>query len=171
MDSAPLSADGWADGGVQDLVGRQNKKEYDSFLTSEPHDVSFQTLLKTDAGVVWRRAQECMAEKNFAGCILWLHRAIESDPNSSSHWADAGAVFVHHSPEYRREAVEQFELAILVGSRAISPRTSTMENCLEQLKAPWRAPIGTIFAYWSSMSNHWEARERVEPPGVRAHRA
>ena len=108
--AALVSADGRPDDGLQDLVGRRNKKR-----------IRFALARGTSGGTVsdsrnmtqsyLEKAQECMAEKNFAGCILWLHRAIESEPDSSSHRAMLGRC-LSAIPEYRREAVEQFEMAI-----------------------------------------------------------
>jgi tetratricopeptide (TPR) repeat protein len=117
------------------LSDDESKKEYDSLLVrgakEEPSDVR-----KLTQGYL-EKAQECMAEKNFAGSILWLHRAIESEPNSSSHRALLGRC-LSAIPEYRREAVEQFEMAIELDPRNLTAHLQYGE-LLEHLKLPGRA--------------------------------
>jgi tetratricopeptide (TPR) repeat protein len=148
------------------LSDDKTKKEYDSFLTSESHDVLPDSRKLTQGCL--ERAQECMAEKNFAGCILWLHRAIESDPNSSSYRAMLGRC-LSTIPEYRREAVEQFELAIQLDPSNITAHFHYGE-LLEQLKAPWRARSHYLRVLELD-ANHWEARERLNRLGASAPRA
>jgi hypothetical protein len=104
------------------------------------------------------KAQECMAEKNFAGCILWLHRAIESEPKCSSHRAMLGRC-LSSMPEYRREAVEQFEEAIRLNPRNIIAHLH-YGDLLEQLKAPWRARYHYLRVLEIDI-NHCEARRRL----------
>ena len=82
-------------------------------------------------------AQECLAAKNYVGSILWLRRAIEAEPHSSRY-----RVMLGHSlaavPEYRHEAVEQFEKAIQLDSRNIAAHFQYAQ-LLEQMKFPLRA--------------------------------
>ncbi len=165
MDSALGSADGGSDGGVQDLVGRRNEKKYDSLLAcaskEEPSDARKLTQGYLD------KAQECMVEKNFAGCILWLHRAIESEPNSSSHRAMLGRC-LSAIPEYRKEAVEQFERAIELDPRNLTAHFHYGE-LLEQLKVPWRARSHYLRVLELD-ANHWGSRERLNRLGARTPR-
>jgi tetratricopeptide (TPR) repeat protein len=63
-------------------------------------------------------AQECLAQaelcllaRNYIGSILWLRRAIELEPHCSEYRAMLGRSLAA-VPEYRHEAVEQFEKAI-----------------------------------------------------------
>jgi tetratricopeptide (TPR) repeat protein len=67
-------------------------------------------------------AQECLAQaelclqaKNYVGSILWLRRAIELEPHCSEYRAMLGRSLAA-VPEYRHEAVEQFERAIELDS-------------------------------------------------------
>jgi len=117
------------------LSDEESKKEYDSFLArgskADPSEVRKQAQGYLD------KAHECMAEKNFAGCILWLHRAIESEPNTSSHRAMLGRC-LSAIPEYRREAVQQFEIAIDLDPRNLTAHLQYGE-LLEHMKLPGRA--------------------------------
>jgi curved DNA-binding protein CbpA len=117
------------------LSDGESKKKYDSRL-DRPKEES-----QANAGEIAQnylnKAAECMAEKNFAGCILWLHRAIEYEPNRSSHRAMLGHC-LSSIPEYHREAVEQFEMAIELDPRNITAHLHYGE-LLEQLRAPWKA--------------------------------
>jgi hypothetical protein len=104
------------------------------------------------------KAQECIAEKNLAGCILWLHRAIDSEPNSSSHRALLGQC-LSAIPEYRREAVQQFERAIELDPRNLAAHLHYGE-LLEHLRAPARARSHYLCVLELEPAN-WEALERL----------
>jgi curved DNA-binding protein CbpA len=148
------------------LSDEETRKEYDSLLArgsgEKPSDSQ-----KLTQGFL-EKAQECMAEKNFAGCILWLHRAIESEPDSSSHRTMLGRC-LSAIPEYRREAVEQFEIAIELDPRNLSAHFHFAE-LLEQLKVPWRAQFHYLRVLELDV-NHREARERLNRLGASAPRA
>jgi len=148
------------------LSDDKTKKDYDSFLTMGSHE-TLPDSRKLAQGYL-ERAQECMAEKNFAACILWLHRAIESEPNSSSHRAMLGRC-LSTIPEYRREAVDQFELAIQLDPSNVTAHFHYGE-LLEHLKAPWRARSHYLRVLELD-ANHWEARERLSRLGASAPRA
>jgi tetratricopeptide (TPR) repeat protein len=143
------------------LSDATTKKEYDLRLadTVEERPLSSGKL----AQGYLDKALECIAEKNVSGCILWLHRAIEYEPNCSSHREMLGRC-LSTIPEYRREAVEEFELAIELDPRNISAHIHYGEM-LEQLKAPWKAR----FHYSRVLEinpHHWEARERLSRLGA-----
>jgi len=104
------------------------------------------------------KAQECLAEKNYAGCIPWLRWAIESEPNCSSHRALLGRC-LSAIPEYRREAIEQFEMAIQMDPRNLTAHLHFGE-LLELLKAPWRAHAEYLRVLELD-ANHREARDRL----------
>jgi tetratricopeptide (TPR) repeat protein len=103
-------------------------------------------------------ARECLAEQNYIGSILWLRRAIENEPNSSSYRAMLG-LSLAHLPEYRREAVEQFEIAF-----ELDPSNLTAHlyyaRMLEKMNLPWRARPHYIRVLELDI-NHVEARERL----------
>ncbi len=142
------------------------KIEYDALLAQgfkeEPLDD------RKPAQVYLDRAQECMAENNFAGCILWLHRAIESEPDSSSHRAMLGRC-LSAIPEYRREAVEQFEKAIELDPGNLIAHLQYGE-LLEHLKLPGRARSHYLRVLEYD-ANHWEARQRLNQLGSNTPRA
>jgi curved DNA-binding protein CbpA len=132
------------------------RKEYDALLArvskEEPYDV------QNRAQVYLNKAHECMAEKNFAASILWLHRAIECEPNSSSHRAMLGRC-LSAIPEYRTEAVEQFEMAIEIDPRNLAAHLQYGE-LLEQLKLFGRARSHYLRVLEID-TNHQEARKRL----------
>jgi curved DNA-binding protein CbpA len=138
------------------LADDDSKKEYDALLArgskEEPSYDRKQTQGYLD------KAHECMAEKNFAGCILWLHRAIESEPNSSNHRALLGRC-LSAIPEYRREAVEQFEIAIDLDPRNLTAHLQYGE-LLEHLKLPGRARSHYLRVLHLD-ADHQEARNRL----------
>ncbi len=148
------------------LSDDESKKEYDLLLTLQPGEQISESRQQTQ--VYLNKAQECMTEKNFAGCILWLHRAIESEPDSSSHRALLGKC-LSAVPEYRREAVEQFEMAIQLDPRNIAAHYHYGE-LLEQLHAPWRARPYYLRVLELD-ANHWGARERLGRLGAGMPRA
>jgi curved DNA-binding protein CbpA len=143
------------------LSDDETKKQYDSSLARAAEEKPFGPG-KT-AQVYLEKALECMAEKNFSGCILWLHRAIEYEPSSSSHRAMLGRC-LSAIPEYHREAVEQFELSIDLDPRNAAARLHYGE-LLEHLRAPWKAK----FQYARALEidpNNREARDRLTRLGV-----
>jgi curved DNA-binding protein CbpA len=83
------------------------------------------------------KAQECVAAKNYVGSILWLHRAIEAEPQSSRYRTMLGRSLAA-IPEYRHEAVEQYEKALRLDPRNVSAHFQYAQ-LLEQLKFPLRA--------------------------------
>ncbi len=142
------------------------KKKYDALLSLRPVDDP--TDSRKLAQEYLNKAQECMAEKNFAGCILWLHRAIESEPGSSSHRAMLGRC-LSAIPEYRREAIEQFERAIELDPRNLAAHLHYGE-LLEQMRAPARARSHYLRVLELDPT-HWEALERLRRMGMGAPRA
>jgi len=137
------------------LSDKETKAQYDSNLRrvaekqSEPKRLAAQYV---------ETAKACLAEQNYIGSILWLRRAIENDPNSSSYRAMLG-LSLAHVPEYRREAVEQFEIAF-----ELDPSNLTAHlyyaRMLEKMNLPWRARPHYIRVLELDI-NHVEARERL----------
>ena len=148
------------------LSDGEAKKENDSLLArGTKEELSY--ARKQTQGYL-EKAQACMAEKNFAGCILWLHRVIENEPNSSSHRAMLGRC-LSAIPEYRREAVEQFEMAIELDPRNLTAHLHYGE-LLEELKLPARARSHYLRVLELD-ANHWGARERLNRLNLTAPRA
>ena len=147
------------------LSDGHTKKEYDSLLARGLYEE--RSAAKNMAQTYLDRAQECMLEENFAGCILWLHRAIESEPDCSSHRAMLGRC-LSAIPEYRREAIEQFEMAIDLDPRNLTAHLQFGE-LLEHLKLPGRARSHYLRVLELD-ANHWEASQRLNRMGAGAAR-
>ena len=143
------------------LSDYETKLQYDSSL-ARAAEVKPPTPGKS-AQMYLDKALECMAEKNFSGCILWLHRAIEYEPGCASHRAMLGRC-LSAIPEYHREAIEQFELAIDLDSRHVTAHLHYGE-LLEQLRAPWKAKFHYARALEVDPNNR-EARDRLARLGV-----
>jgi DnaJ-like protein len=147
------------------LSDEHTKKEYDSLLARGVYEEP--SAAKRMAQTYLDRAQECISEKNFAGGILWLHRAIESEPNCSTHRAMLGRC-LSAIPEYRREAVEQFEMAIDLDPRNLTAHLQYGE-LLEHLNLPGRARSHYLRVL-ALDANHREARQRLNGMGPGAAR-
>jgi tetratricopeptide (TPR) repeat protein len=83
------------------------------------------------------QAELCMTGKNYVGSILWLRRAIELEPHCSEYRAMLGRSLAA-VPEYRHEAVEQFEKAIDLDSLNVEAHFQYAQ-LLEQLNFLGRA--------------------------------
>jgi curved DNA-binding protein CbpA len=142
------------------------KKEYDSNLARRSKEDLSDARKQTQRYL--NNAQECMAERNFGGCILWLHRVIESEPNISSHRTMLGRC-LSAIPEYRAEAVEQFEMAIELDPRNVAAHFYFGE-LLEQMNVPWRARSHYLRVLELD-ANHWESRQRLNRLSASAPRA
>ena len=138
------------------LSDDESRKQYDSRLVQKlqpgawvPHHSAQECLEKS---------RECLAEKNYIGSILWLRRAIEVEPDSSSYRTMLG-----HSlaavPEYRHEAIEQFERAIELDPSQIAAHFQYAQM-LEQMNLSWRARFHYIRMIELD-TNHQAARERL----------
>jgi len=113
-------------------------------------------------------AQACLATKNYAGSIVWLRRAIQAEPQVSKYRALLG-VSLAQVPEYRREALEQFEKAIEIAPGDPSAYFH-YGQVLEQMKQPWRAR--TCYLRVLELDPlHREARKRLEQLKAAAPRA
>lgn len=105
-----------------------------------------------------KNAQKCVGVKNYVGSIVWLRRAIDMEPRSSQYRTMLGRSLAA-IPEYRYEAVEQFERAIRLDSLNISAHLQYAQ-LLEQLKFPLRArPLYTRVLELDP--RHSQARERL----------
>jgi DnaJ domain len=138
------------------LSGDEPKKLHDSRQSSECGQEA--PGLQASARECLERSRECLAVKNYIGSILWLRRAIEADPRSSTYRTMLG-----HSlaalPEYRLEAVEQFERAIELDPSHIAAHFQYAQM-LQQMKLPGRARRHYVRVLELDM-NHREARERL----------
>ena len=143
------------------LSNNESKKKYDSHLVRSTEESQVNSG-KLAQGFL-DKALECMAEKNFSGSILWLHRAIEYEPNRSSHRAMLGHC-LSSIPEYHREAVEQFEMALELDPRNMTAHLHYGE-LLEQLRAPWKARIHYARAHELDPHNR-EAVDRLNRLGA-----
>jgi tetratricopeptide (TPR) repeat protein len=138
------------------LSDDESKKQYDSRLIRQLRQESSEP--QGSALACLERSRECLAVKNYIGSILWLRRAIEVEPHSSPYRTMLG-----HSlaavPEYRHEAVEQFQKAIELDPSHI-PAHFHYAQMLELMKLPWRARSHYVRVLELDV-NHREARERL----------
>ncbi len=148
------------------LSNDKSRKEYDGLLFREFADTRIRA--QTRASEFVEKARECMAEKNYAAGILWMHRAIGSEPNSSDYRAMLGQC-LSAIPEYRREAIEQFEKAIQLDPRNLEAHFY-YAKLLESMKLPGRARGHYQRALELDM-NHREAREALIRLNVSSPRA
>jgi curved DNA-binding protein CbpA len=85
----------------------------------------------------FEKAKECLRAQNFVGSIVWLRKAVESEPGSSRYHALL-ARSLAAVPQFRREALEHFQRAI-----ELSPSDTwahfQLARLFEEMKLPWRA--------------------------------
>ena len=133
-----------------------SKKQYDSRLAQAAGQELFGPKRITREFL--EKVQECLAEKNYIAAILWLRRAIEVEPDSPTYRAMLGDCLAA-VPEYRQEAVEQFERAIELDPTHIGAHLQ-YARLLEKMKFPARARPHYVRVLELDM-NHREARERL----------
>ena len=73
----------------------------------------------------FKRANECLRAKNFVGSIVWLRKCVDAAPQQASYRAML-ARSLGKVPQYRNEAVEQFQKSLELD--------------------PWREPVYFQFA-------------------------
>jgi tetratricopeptide (TPR) repeat protein len=138
------------------LSADESKKKNDSRQIREDRQEA--SGLQASARECLERSRECLAVKNYIGSIVWLRRAIEVDPSSATYRTMLG-----HSlagvPEYRHEAVEQFERAIELDPSHIAAHFE-YAKMLELMKLPGRARRYYVRVLELDM-DHREARERL----------
>jgi DnaJ domain len=138
------------------LYGDESKKQYDLRRPREMGQESSE--IQPSARESLERSRECLAVKNYIGSILWLRRAVEAEPRSSGYRAMLGRSLAA-VPEYRHEAVEQFEKAIELDPSHIAAHFQYAEM-LEQMKLPGRARLHYARVLELDI-NHREARARL----------
>jgi len=148
------------------LANDKAKKDYDRRLLHQ--FVGTPSDAQTNPSEFVEKARECMAEKNYAASILWMHRAIANEPNSSNFRYMLGQC-LSAIPEYRREAVEQFEKAIQLDPRNLEAHFY-YANLLERMHLPGRAK-GHYQRVLELDMNHREAREALIRLNVSSPRA
>ena len=138
------------------LSNDKARKDYDFLLSNQFAESQSVNSIKPSEFV--EKARQCMAEKNYAASILWMHRAIGNDPNSSDYRVMLGQC-LSAIPEYRREAIQQFERAIQLDPRNLNAHFY-YANLLERMKLPGRAK-GHYQRVLELDMNHGEAREAL----------
>ena len=143
------------------LSDDESKNQYDSRLTRmSGEEISGPQRLAREC---LEMARECLEAKNYIGSILWLRRTIETEPNSSSYRAMLASSLAA-VPEYRHEAIEQFEKAIELDSMDITVHLQ-YARLLEKMRFPLRArPL--YLRVLELDVNHREAREGLERLGT-----
>lgn len=148
------------------LSNDKTRKDYDCLLLYQFADMQSGTEIKASEFV--EKARQCMAEKNYAASILWMHRAIGNEPNSSDYRVMLGQC-LSAIPEYRREAIQQFERAIQLDPRNLNAHFY-YANLLERMKLRGRAK-GHYQRVLELDMNHREAREALIRLNVSSPRA
>jgi hypothetical protein len=138
------------------LLSDESKARYDAEALPQPG----QEHREPDrwARQCLEKVRECLVQKNCIGSILWLRRAIENEPHCSSHRAML-AQSLAQFPEYRQEAVEQFEKAIELDSSNLTAHL-LYARMLEKMLVAWRARPHYIRVLELDR-NHQEARARL----------
>jgi tetratricopeptide (TPR) repeat protein len=114
------------------------------------------------------QAESCLTEKNYVGSILWLRRAVEVEPRCSKYRAMLGRSLAA-VPEYRHEAIEQFERAIELDSLNVDAHFQYAQ-LLEQANFSWRAR--SHYARVLEIDAlHAQARERMSHIDVKSPRS
>jgi tetratricopeptide (TPR) repeat protein len=95
------------------LTNEEARRKYDArlarsgaFTLGRPQSDSQKT-----AAECAEKAQECLRAQNHGGCILWLRRAVEMEPNSAKYLALLGGSLSASAP-YRHEALELLQKAV-----------------------------------------------------------
>jgi curved DNA-binding protein CbpA len=115
-----------------------------------------------------RNAQICVGVKNYVESILWLRRAIDLEPHSSVFRTLLGRSLAA-IPEYRHEAVEQFERAIRLDSFNIVAHFE-YARLLEHLRFPLLARPHYV-RILELDPRHLQARERMNELDVKSPRS
>ncbi len=115
--------------------------------------------LEKSAEEYLEKARESFRDKNFGGAIVWLRKALDLEPQSPKYHALL-ARSLAAVPQYRREAAEHYEQAILGNSASTEIRFQLAE-LYEAMKLPWRAQ-----AQYEKIlkldASHSKARERLK---------
>jgi len=142
------------------LSNAKARKDYDQKLAQkkETGPAVSTAVAEHSAKECLEKARECVAEKNSTGAILWLRRAVESDPRSSL-FRTLLAQSLAAVPEYRGEAIEEFEKAIGFDPSSTAAHLQ-YAHLLEQMKKPVRARL--LYARVLELDPaHRVARERM----------
>ncbi len=140
------------------LSDQEEKKQFDSSIAQRPPQNLNRSESKRAAKECLERARECLVERNYVGSILWLRRAIDNEPDTSGYRAML-AQSLASIPEYRREAIEQFEKALDLDPDNITAHIQYGE-LLEKMKLPSRARHHYVRVLELVM-DHREARNRL----------
>ena len=142
------------------LVGETSQDAYDkqlavsgAFTLGEHKSESRKTAEECAA-----KGRECFRARNYGGAILWLRQALDIEPQSAKYHALL-ARSLSSVPQYRREAVEQFQKAVEIDPSNTATHFQLAE-LYEQLRLPWRAQCHyqTIL---ETDAGHTRARERL----------
>lgn len=136
------------------------KNHYDVQLASRS-DLRNASRIATGQGSVEQfieSARACLKASNYAGSILWLRRAIEVVPGSCAYRVMLANTLIR-IPEYRREALEQFEIAIHIDPYDIEAHFH-YGQALEKMRLLWRARQHYCRVLEID-SQHSDARERL----------
>ena len=115
------------------------REEYDRRLAASGAFTlgSSKTEAQKSAEECLERARECLRACNYVASILWLRKAVESEPSSSKCHALL-ARSLAAVPRYRRDAVVHFERALELDPLNAEAHFQ-FAVLYEELNLPWRA--------------------------------
>jgi curved DNA-binding protein CbpA len=95
------------------LENQEKRAAYDKSLAAVGgFRIHREKTVTEDSIEAWlRRANECLRAKNFVGSIVWLRKCVEAAPEQALYRAML-ARSLGTMPQYRNEAIEQFQKAI-----------------------------------------------------------
>ncbi len=123
------------------LGNREKRAAYDKSLAAVGGFTMHRERTGAEESIdVWfKRASECLRAKNFVGSIVWLRKCVENAPDQALYHAmlarSLGTV-----PQYRNEAIEQFQKAIDLDPWRESVYVAFAEF-FEALQLPGRARV------------------------------
>jgi curved DNA-binding protein CbpA len=143
------------------LSDEQRRARYDKQLEEKgAYSLSRNNTAAQDAiGDYVSRATECLRARNFAGSIVWLRKCVEIAPDEAKFRAmlarSLGAI-----PQYRSEAIEQFQRAIDIDPWNTDAYLQFAE-LFEEMQLSWRArPLYSKILEINPV--HAKARERLD---------
>lgn len=142
------------------LSDEDKRATYDSQLTSSGAYQLRRTRTASQENIdtCMLRANECLRAKNFVGSIVWLRKCVDIAPDEPKYRAllarSLGTV-----PQYRNEAVDQFERAVQLDPLNLNVILQFAELCEEmQMASRARDLYGKVLEI---NPLHLKARERL----------
>jgi curved DNA-binding protein CbpA len=142
------------------LANEDKRAAYDKSLASVRGFAMHREKTGTEESLEewFKRANECLRAKNFVGSIVWLRKCVETAPEQALYHAML-ARSLGTLPQYRNEAIEQFQKAIQLDPWRESVYVAFAE-LFESMQLPGRARA--VYSKLLEISpTHAKARERL----------